>query len=168
MARDSGAAGRCWASKSVLDGETLATWRPLMGESVRARWRETLERRAAAGRTGKRPISSLIKWVRALGCLQPASLSPCGSAVSRAPSERKAMNGSIHEGCSMGSRAKISEKALEMLGLSRVSMCTSGGVDSGGVVASLARASALEFFARWIWVSLYEVKFCRRAPARLL
>ncbi|KAL6211611.1 hypothetical protein ACLB2K_016834 [Fragaria x ananassa] len=33
--------------------------------------------------TGKRPISSSIEWVRALGCLQPASLPPRGSTVSR-------------------------------------------------------------------------------------
>ncbi|KAL6201802.1 hypothetical protein ACLB2K_025514 [Fragaria x ananassa] len=42
--------GRCWASKSALDGETLAAWRAadgsLMGESVRAGWRDS----RAAGR----------------------------------------------------------------------------------------------------------------------
>lgn len=36
---------------------------------------------------------------------------------------------------------------LDMLGLSRVSRCKSCGVDSGGAVASCARASTLEFLA---------------------
>ncbi|KAL6177839.1 hypothetical protein ACLB2K_049360 [Fragaria x ananassa] len=68
--RDSrGVAGRCWASKSSLVGETLAA---LLGESVRATWRDS---RGVVGRcwASKSALvgETLSAWWAAVGRVSP-------------------------------------------------------------------------------------------------